>query len=228
MPAAAQLAPCPASPRSYTVTLQPACTSRQAMPRPMTPAPTTIVFGRCDGTILDALMTDSLHRACPARFSGSDLSRRPCGQPRSAGQHPSLAAISSRPPRRCKDFLHVGFCAGGAAAHRALPHDTVGGTRSVHEVNALVRPLGHSVATRASLARRPQGHPPLKPWGRRSAPPPFFSRVGYAGTSRAPRRKRTENQKRGRQCLGSVDLCLAESRSRMMMPTAPEAPLPTR
>jgi hypothetical protein len=67
MPAAAQLAPCPASPRSYTVTLQPASTSRQAMPRPMTPAPTTIVFGRCDGTTLDAAMTDSLHRVMPGQ-----------------------------------------------------------------------------------------------------------------------------------------------------------------
>src|SRR5438034_4323445 len=73
------------------------------MPRPMTPAPTTIVFGRCDGTTTDALITDSLHRACPARFSGSDLSRRL--RRTRAGQHPSLAAISGRAPRRCKDFL---------------------------------------------------------------------------------------------------------------------------
>src|ERR1700680_850309 len=75
IPAAAQLAPCPAAPRSYTVTWQPACASRQATPRPTTPAPMMMVFGRCDGTASDALMTDSLHRACPARFSGSDLSR---------------------------------------------------------------------------------------------------------------------------------------------------------
>ena len=39
MPAAAQLAPCPASPRSNTSTVQPACASRQATPRPITPAP---------------------------------------------------------------------------------------------------------------------------------------------------------------------------------------------
>src|SRR5439155_7455737 len=53
------------------------------MPRPMTPAPTTIVFGRCEGTTTEALMTDSLHRACPARFSGSDLSRPAGGTPAS-------------------------------------------------------------------------------------------------------------------------------------------------
>src|SRR4249919_3103994 len=97
----------------------------------MTPAPTTIVFGRRDGTVLDALMTDSLHRACPARFSGSDLSSGRPRQPRAAGQHPSLAPISSRPPRRCKDFLREGFSAGGAAAPRPLP--------ITHEVNGLVR-----------------------------------------------------------------------------------------
>src|SRR5204863_6880040 len=73
------------------------------MPRPTTPAPMTMVLGRCDGTTTDALITDSLHRACPARFSGSDLSRRL--RSTRAGQHPSLVAISGRAPRRCKDFL---------------------------------------------------------------------------------------------------------------------------
>src|SRR5712692_5053102 len=64
------------------------------MPRPMTPAPTTIVFGRCDETTIGALMTDSLHRACPARFSGSDLSRphRAAPQPR-ANFKPSPRAM---------------------------------------------------------------------------------------------------------------------------------------
>src|SRR4051794_14996725 len=84
------------------------------MPRPTTPAPMTMVFGRFDGTTSDALMTDSLHRACPARFSGSDLSRPPLPNPprlrerQSQGMPdgtPASVAISSRAPRRCKDFL---------------------------------------------------------------------------------------------------------------------------
>src|SRR5215213_9527781 len=58
------------------------------MPRPMTPAPTTTVRGRCFGIENAVLMTDSLHRACPARFIGSDLSRRADGPRR---QHPSLS-----------------------------------------------------------------------------------------------------------------------------------------
>src|SRR4051812_6765786 len=69
------------------VTAQPAWASRHAMPRPMTPAPTTTVRGRCFGIENTVLMTDSLHRACPARFIGSDLSRR-ADWPRR--QHPSL------------------------------------------------------------------------------------------------------------------------------------------
>jgi hypothetical protein len=53
------------------------------------------VFGRNDETVLDAVMTDSLRRANPARFSGSDLSRYGCADRwRAAGQHPSLSAIS--------------------------------------------------------------------------------------------------------------------------------------
>src|SRR6478672_5071549 len=58
------------------------------MPRPTTPAPTTTVRGRCFGIEDTVLMTDSLHRACPARFIGSDLSRRADGPRR---QHPSLS-----------------------------------------------------------------------------------------------------------------------------------------
>src|SRR4051812_43709393 len=58
------------------------------MPRPTTPAPTTTVRGRCFGIEKTVLMTDSLHRACPARFIGSDLSRRADGPRR---QHPSLS-----------------------------------------------------------------------------------------------------------------------------------------
>src|SRR3954454_17032845 len=58
------------------------------MPRPTTPAPTITVRGRCLGIEKTVLMTDSLHRACPARFIGSDLSRRADGPRR---QHPSLS-----------------------------------------------------------------------------------------------------------------------------------------
>src|SRR5438270_13937556 len=44
----------------------------------MTPAPMITVFGRDDETVADAVMADSLRRASPARFSGSDLSRPGC------------------------------------------------------------------------------------------------------------------------------------------------------
>src|ERR1700688_1820676 len=52
------------------------------MPRPMTPAPTTIVFGRVEGTILGALMTDSLHRATPAPRASTPASRQFQAEPR--------------------------------------------------------------------------------------------------------------------------------------------------
>ena len=54
---------------------QPALARRQAIPRPMTPAPMMAVFGRCGEATLGAVITDSLRRACPARFIGSALSR---------------------------------------------------------------------------------------------------------------------------------------------------------
>jgi hypothetical protein len=44
------------------------------MLNPMTPAPMMTVFGRYDETVFNAVIADSLRRACPARFSGSDLS----------------------------------------------------------------------------------------------------------------------------------------------------------
>ena len=84
MPAAAQLAPRPALPRSYTVTGHPDCARRHAMPSPITPAPTMTVFGRGDETIFGAVIADSLHRARPARFSGFNLSRS-CRAPSAAG-----------------------------------------------------------------------------------------------------------------------------------------------
>src|ERR1700731_2697203 len=58
---------------------------------PTTPAPMTTVLGRDGATIVDAVISDSLRRARPTRFSGSDLSRsgpaahavRPSGTPAS-------------------------------------------------------------------------------------------------------------------------------------------------
>src|SRR5882724_6651886 len=52
---------------------------------PMTPAPMTTVFGRDDDAVVDAVISDSLRRAHPARFSGSDLS------------HPGFATQAARP-----------------------------------------------------------------------------------------------------------------------------------
>src|SRR6516164_9194005 len=42
---------------------------------PITPAPMTTVFGRDDEMLTNGVITDSLRRARPARFSGFDLSR---------------------------------------------------------------------------------------------------------------------------------------------------------
>jgi hypothetical protein len=64
-----------------------------------------IVFGGCNGTAIAVLMTDSLRRACPTRFSGSDLSRRSHPPEGTARQHPSLAVNFGLARRRCKKFL---------------------------------------------------------------------------------------------------------------------------
>src|SRR5204863_209028 len=105
----------PPAPRSYTVTVQPACASRHAIPRPTTPAPMTTVFGRCDGTTIDALMTDSLHRASPARFSGFVLSRRP--------PTPGACRTAPQPRRNFKPTLAAmqGFSAEGATQADEAP-----------------------------------------------------------------------------------------------------------
>src|SRR5207237_8849646 len=58
---------------------------------PTTPAPMTTVLGRDGAAMVDAVISDSLRRARPTRFSGSDLSRsgpaahavRPSGTPAS-------------------------------------------------------------------------------------------------------------------------------------------------
>src|SRR5438105_4428433 len=60
------------------------------MLRPMTPAPMTAVLG-CGDAMVEVVISDSLRRAHPTRFSGSDLSRfgpaahaaRPGGTPAS-------------------------------------------------------------------------------------------------------------------------------------------------
>src|SRR5438105_9612951 len=153
IPAAAQLAPRPAAPRSYTVTRQPACASRQAMPRPTTPAPMTMVFGGWDGTIDGALMTDSLHRACPARFSGSDLSR---------------LGAQATPRRRAAPQPHANFkpspsAMQGFSAEGALkPRRFHRGARSARAVNLLAMFVGHALPHALLCGTRcPHGHPPL-------------------------------------------------------------------
>src|ERR1700756_2314467 len=77
------------------------------MPSPMTPAPMITVLGRYDETTDGAVIADSLHRACPARFSGSDLSRS--ATLRTRGQ-PAPQPHGNVGPRRCecKDFVGRG------------------------------------------------------------------------------------------------------------------------
>jgi hypothetical protein len=84
MPAAAQLAPWPASPRSKMSTVQPAAASRQPIAKPMAPAPTMATVGREAETADDWLrMAGSLRWHDPDRFRGYDLSRQiqPAPQP---------------------------------------------------------------------------------------------------------------------------------------------------
>src|SRR5437868_15266942 len=93
------------------------------MPRPTTPAPMMMVFGRCDGTTRDALMTDSLHRACPARFSGSDLSRPPPPYPPACGGDRVGAYRTAPQPRRNfkpSPAAMQGFSGDGRSAPREL------------------------------------------------------------------------------------------------------------
>jgi hypothetical protein len=123
------------------------------MPRPTTPAPMTMVFGRCEETASDALMTDSLHRACPARFSGSDLSR-PCAQaiPRRRAAPQPHANFKPSPPAM------QGFSAKpGAASHRLACR-----AHSTMAVNLLARFVGHPRSHALLCGTRcPHGHPPL-------------------------------------------------------------------
>src|SRR6266446_7582148 len=92
------------------------------MLRPTTPAPMTMVFGRCDGITSDALMTDSLHRACPARFSGSDLSRPPPPNPPPLAGEGWVGACRTAPQPHSNfkpsPAAMQGFSAGGRSAPR--------------------------------------------------------------------------------------------------------------
>src|SRR5437763_15755993 len=75
MPAAAWLAPDPAAARSNTVTAAPRCASRQATPRPMTPAPITSTVGLSLPRRWIVAIGGSLRWHDPDRFDGFDLSR---------------------------------------------------------------------------------------------------------------------------------------------------------
>src|SRR5437763_14539765 len=111
------------------------------MLKPITPAPTTIVFGRCDETIFDALMTDSLHRACPARFSGSDLSRRPCRQtPAPPGNTPASSQFQADLRGDARIFSETGVLPTGFVARRATAPRVLHLTLSKADaINLLVR-----------------------------------------------------------------------------------------
>ncbi len=76
MPAAAWLAPAPAAPWSNTVTDAPRAASRQAMPRPITPAPMMATVSLLAIAVGGGSATGgSLRWNDPDRFSGFDLSR---------------------------------------------------------------------------------------------------------------------------------------------------------
>ena len=72
---------------------------------PITPAPITTVFGKVDEAVTEEVMTDSLRRARPARFSGFNLSRCRRAVLARAGRHPSLLSISARGLAEGKDFF---------------------------------------------------------------------------------------------------------------------------
>src|SRR5260370_6339168 len=123
------------------------------MPRPTTPAPMAIVFGRYDETVNDALMTDSLHRACPARFSGSDLSR---------------LCPRTTPHRRAAPQPHANFkpspsaMQGFSAKPAAAPHRLACRAHTTRAVNLLARFVPHPLSHALLCGTRcPHGHPPL-------------------------------------------------------------------
>src|SRR5271170_4221300 len=64
----------------------------------------TTVFGRYEGTVIDAVISDSLRRACPTRFIGSDLSRSAHALRALAERHPSLPPMSAEGPAVARIF----------------------------------------------------------------------------------------------------------------------------
>src|SRR5581483_5153704 len=81
MPAAAWLAPEPAAPLSKTVTLAPRWASRQAMARPITPAPMMATVGD-EESDPRSFIGGFLRWHDPDRFDGFDLSREGSRHPR--------------------------------------------------------------------------------------------------------------------------------------------------
>src|SRR5262249_60403987 len=68
-------------PLSNTVTAAPRCPRRQAMERPMTPAPMTTIAGRAFPRFLPMAIGGSLRWNDPDRFDGFDLSRATSAAP---------------------------------------------------------------------------------------------------------------------------------------------------
>src|SRR4051794_3893951 len=76
IPAAAQLAPRPAAPRSQMVTAQPEAARRQPMARPIAPPPMMAIRGAArEDERMVAVNSGSLRWHYPDRFDGYDLSR---------------------------------------------------------------------------------------------------------------------------------------------------------
>ena len=71
----------------------------------MTPVPIITPFVRNDGTVIDAVMADSLRRASPARFSGSDLSRFSGATRLRSRPAPQPSNNLGPRPCGCKDFV---------------------------------------------------------------------------------------------------------------------------
>src|SRR5262249_61356244 len=74
-------APPRAPPRSNTVPAAPRCARRQAIDRPMTPAPMATTAGAAFTRFLPMAIGGSLRWHDPDRFDGFDLSRAPRGTP---------------------------------------------------------------------------------------------------------------------------------------------------
>ncbi len=158
----------------------------------MTPAPMITVFGRHNETVSNAVITDSLHRARPARFSGSDLSR--FGYAASTAQPP---APQPRPQCRTRALPMQGFsracrCCGGCATGR--PNNLAffrpcKGCSSISPVGWLHLPT--------SLSRRvrwqyPTNNPTVRAQAHRTRRKPCSAR-GPADSDRRVARKRSQS-----------------------------------